>query len=659
MLRALFQPAAGLMGRLPYARKFLLIGVVLLAPLAFVTQQYVTEKNAQEAFSALELDGVAYVTPASELLGKVVAARSAAVAGQPVDAGGLNAAATRLAEVDADLGQVLETSALWDEVRTQLQQLAAGELAPVDAYAEWSAAAGKVRALIVQASDKSNLTLDPDLDTYYLMDTLITKLPTLADAAGQAADLRVAAAGGRAVPGVDSPRIELAVLLGTVRNAASAVDANLKVSIQNTADDSVEGRLGGPIGQLDQAVEAVVTEVDKAVKGQLGGDLGGDLAGARTRAGQASAGAVSLAGEVAPALEGLIDTRIGGFAGRERIVETVVAIAVALALWLFVGFYLSVTRSVRGTLGVLAAAADGDLTQSVERHTTDEVGRMADALGETLERIRGALASITRCSQDVATQSEQLGGLAERLTGMTGDSAAEADKASQVAAAAQEDVTRYLRSVATSSQQMTEAINEIARSTSDAASKVGQAVTVTEHTTRVAERLERSSNEIADVLKLISSIAEQTNLLALNATIEAARAGESGKGFAVVAGEVKELAQETAKATEDIAGKIETIRSVSTEVTSGVAELSTVMAQINDTQTTIAGAVEQQSATTAEIGRGVAEAAEGSERVASNLASVATATRDTNQVVGETERAAAELARVAEELRTLTGSFRS
>jgi methyl-accepting chemotaxis protein len=655
MVRALFQPAAGLMGRLPYARKFLLIGVVLLAPLAFVTQQYVTEKNAQEAFSALELDGVAYVAPASELLGKVVAARSAAVAGQPVDAGGLNAAAARLAEVDADLGQALETSALWEEVRTQLQQLATGELAPVDAYAEWSAAAGKVRALIVQAADKSNLTLDPDLDTYYLMDTLITKLPTLADTAGQAADLRVAAAGGRAVPGVDSPRIELAVLLGTVSNAASAVDANLKVSIETTADDSVEGRLGGPIGQLDQAVETVVTEVDKAVKGSLDGDL----AGARTRAGQASAAAVSLAGEVAPALDGLIDTRIGGFASRERTVETVVAIAVALALWLFVGFYLSVTRSVRGTLGVLAAAADGDLTQSVERHTTDEVGRMGDALGETLERIRGALASITRCSQDVASQSEQLGGLAERLTGMTGDSAAEADKASQAAAAAQEDVTRYLRSVATSSQQMTEAINEIARSTADAASKVGQAVTVTERTTQVADRLERSSNEIADVLKLISSIAEQTNLLALNATIEAARAGESGKGFAVVAGEVKELAQETAKATEDIARKIDTIRSVSTEVTSGVAELSTVMAQINDTQTTIAGAVEQQSATTAEIGRGVAEAAEGSERVAGNLASVATATRDTNQVVGETERAAAELARVAEELRTLTGSFRS
>jgi methyl-accepting chemotaxis protein len=236
---------------------------------------------------------------------------------------------------------------------------------------------------------------------------------------------------------------------------------------------------------------------------------------------------------------------------------------------------------------------------------------------------------------------------------------AEADRASEAAVDAQRDVTRYLRSVAEGSKQMMEAINEIARSTADAASMARQAVTVTGRTTDVADRLEASSNEIADVLKLISSIAEQTNLLALNATIEAARAGESGKGFAVVAGEVKDLALETARATEDIAGKIATIRSVSGEVTAGVGELSAVMDQINDTQTTIAGAVEQQTATTAEIGRGVDEAAQGSERIAGNLQSVATAARETNKGVGETEQAAVELARVAEELRELTAAFKS
>jgi methyl-accepting chemotaxis protein len=655
MLRALFQPAAGLMGRLPYARKFLLIGLVLLAPMAYVTREYVTEKNAQEAFSALELHGVAYVLPATALLGEVVAARSAAVVGRPVSAGGLNAAAAKVAEVDAELGQELGTTALWLEVKGQLQQLAGAKLAAGDAYAQWTQASGKVKALIVQAADKSNLTLDPDLDTYYLMDTLVTKLPTLADSIGRLADLRVTAVGGRAVPGVDSPRIELAVLLGTVRSAAAGVEANLDVAVKSTKDGGVEGRLDGPRGELDQAVEAVVTKVDRAVKGSLRSDL----TGAHTRTGRAATAAVALAGEVAPALDGLIDTRLGGFDRRERTVEMVATIALALTLWLFVGFYLSVTRSVRATLSVLAAAAEGDLTQQVERHTSDEVGRMADALGETMERIRGALASITRCSQDVATQSEELRGLAERLTGTTGDSVAEADRASEAAVDAQRDVTSYLRSVAEGSKQMTAAINEVARSTADAASMARQAVTVTGRTTDVADRLEASSNEIADVLKLISSIAEQTNLLALNATIEAARAGESGKGFAVVAGEVKDLALETARATEDIAGKIATIRSVSGEVTAGVGELSAVMDQINDTQTTIAGAVEQQTATTAEIGRGVNEAAQGSERIAGNLQSVATAARETNKGVGETEQAAVELARVAEELRELTAAFKS
>jgi methyl-accepting chemotaxis protein len=639
MLRALFQPAAGLMGRLPYARKFLLIGLVLLAPMAYVTKEYVTEKDAQEAFSALELHGVAYMLPASELLGEVVAARSAAVTGRPVSGGGLQDAAAKVAEVDAELGQELETTALWLEVKGQLQQLTGAKLAAGDAYAQWTQASGKVKDLIVRAADSSNLTLDPDLDTYYLMDTLVTKLPTLTDSITRLADLRVISAAGHAVPGVDSPRIELAVLLGTVRSAAAGVEANLDVAVKSTKDGGVEGRLEGPRDELDQAVEAVVAKVDRAVKGSLSSSL----AGAHTRTGRAATAAVALSGEVAPALDGLIDTRLGGFASRERTVEMVAAIALALTLWLFVGFYLSVTRSVRATLSVLAAAAEGDLTQQVERHTSDEVGRMADALGETMERIRGALASITRCSEAVATQSEELRGLAERLTGTTGDSVAEADRASEAAVDAQRDVTRYLRSVAEGSKQMMEAINEIARSTADAASMARQA----------------SSNEIADVLKLISSIAEQTNLLALNATIEAARAGESGKGFAVVAGEVKDLALETARATEDIAGKIATIRSVSGEVTAGVGELSAVMDQINDTQTTIAGAVEQQTATTAEIGRGVDEAAQGSERIAGNLQSVATAARETNKGVGETEQAAVELARVAEELRELTAAFKS
>jgi methyl-accepting chemotaxis protein len=170
-------------------------------------------------------------------------------------------------------------------------------------------------------------------------------------------------------------------------------------------------------------------------------------------------------------------------------------------------------------------------------------------------------------------------------------------------------------------------------------------------------RLGESSREIGDVVKVITSIAEQTNLLALNATIEAARAGEAGKGFAVVANEVKELAQETAKATEDIARRVEAIQQDTTGAVSAIGRISEVIGQINDYQLTIASAVEEQTATTNEMSRSVGEAADGSGQIATNIGGVSGAADATNQALGQTRTAVDELARMATELRTAVSRF--
>jgi methyl-accepting chemotaxis protein len=184
-----------------------------------------------------------------------------------------------------------------------------------------------------------------------------------------------------------------------------------------------------------------------------------------------------------------------------------------------------------------------------------------------------------------------------------------------------------------------------------------KAVSAAASTTATVAKLGDSSAEIGNVIKVITSIAEQTNLLALNATIEAARAGEAGKGFAVVANEVKELAQETARATEDIARRVQAIQGDTGAAVTAIEEISTIVAQISDRQTTIASAVEEQTATTNEMSRSVQEAAGGTTQIAENISGVSGAAEATTQALTQTRTAVDELSRMAADLRTNVGRF--
>ena len=257
------------------------------------------------------------------------------------------------------------------------------------------------------------------------------------------------------------------------------------------------------------------------------------------------------------------------------------------------------------------------------------------ALGTTAQTLASAAQELTSVSQQMASNSEET-----------------ASQANMVSAAA-EQVSRNVQTVAGAAEEMGASIREIARNANDAARVATSAVKVAEKTNVTVSKLGESSAEIGNVIKVITSIAQQTNLLALNATIEAARAGEAGKGFAVVANEVKELAKQTAKATEDISRKIDAIQSDSKGAVEAIGQIGTIIGQINDIQTTIASAVEQQTATTAEIARNVAEAATGSREIAQNVLGVAQAARSTTEGAANTKGSADELARLAIELQRL------
>jgi methyl-accepting chemotaxis protein len=201
-------------------------------------------------------------------------------------------------------------------------------------------------------------------------------------------------------------------------------------------------------------------------------------------------------------------------------------------------------------------------------------------------------------------------------------------------------------------------IREIAQNANDAAQVASSAVGVAQSTNDTVAKLGTSSAEIGDVVKVITAIAEQTNLLALNATIEAARAGDAGKGFAVVASEVKDLAQETARATEDISRRVETIQADTSSAVEAIGEISQIIQRINDYQVTIASAVEEQTATTAEMSRSIGEAAGGSSTIATNINGVAHSAEQTSSTLVEADAAVSRLNGVAEELRMVAERFR-
>jgi methyl-accepting chemotaxis protein len=332
---------------------------------------------------------------------------------------------------------------------------------------------------------------------------------------------------------------------------------------------------------------------------------------------------------------------------------SIVTLIVALAI----GFIVArkIVQSLAKVTYVCDGLAEGDLTRSTGLDRDDEPGRMARSLDGAVARLRQTITTIEGSAASLAGASEQMSGTAANIAASAEQTSAQA----MAVSAAAEEVSRSVETVSAGSEEMGASIREISQNAAEAARVASDAVTITARTAATMNKLGDSSAEIGNVIKTITAIAEQTNLLALNATIEAARAGEMGKGFAVVASEVKDLAQETARATEDISRRVEAIQVDTHGAVAAIEEISTVIERISEFQTTIASAVEEQTATTAEMNRSVGEAAGGSGEIAQNITGVAEAARITSQGVTETQQATTELARMSTQLSGLVSTFRT
>jgi methyl-accepting chemotaxis protein len=369
---------------------------------------------------------------------------------------------------------------------------------------------------------------------------------------------------------------------------------------------------------------------------------------------------------------------------------TVLAFTMAIPMLLIVGN--SIARPMKEMTGIASALALGDVSREVTHHSKDEIGVLAESfrgmtvyirtiatacesLGQgdisvsinprsekdiiaksfthAVNSVRETISEMAHSASSLSAASNKLSETSAEMRGNAERTAAEAGSVSTAA----DQISSNIQTVVQGAENMTASIREISTNAREAAQVASNGVIIAKEAILKVGKLGESSQEIGNVIKVITSIAGQTHLLALNATIEAARAGEAGKGFAVVANEVKELARETAKATEDISRKIETIQSDTKGAIEGINQVGQIIAQINDIQNIIATAVEEQTATTNEITRNVSDVASGNQKIASNILEVSQAAQSTTQGAEFTNKAALELAHLASTLQSLVEQF--
>ncbi|HET9655756.1 MAG TPA: methyl-accepting chemotaxis protein [Kineosporiaceae bacterium] len=419
--------------------------------------------------------------------------------------------------------------------------------------------------------------------------------------------------------------------------------------LRQSAPADMQGRVASLIDSYQQ-----MTAADNAYRASPSGE------GAKARADKATAlylGTEQKFGDLATAI--MADAQKQKQAVADSYRSSQQRTIALLVLGVLIGLALAVrlTRSVRRRTAIVIAAltrmAHGDLSATVEVSGQDEIAQMGSALNTGLAAVRtaftevtGSVSTLAQAARDLTDTSEASAGAVQAAAGAVQGIA---DNAGTVAIT----VDR----AAASTTELGASIREISDNAQQAARVAGQAVGVVESTNATISQLGNSSQEIGNVIQVIQSIAAQTSLLALNATIEAARAGDAGRGFAVVAGEVKDLARETAEATESVISRVQAIQADTEGAVHAIAEIGEIIQQINSFQGTIAAAVEEQSVTTDAISANIGEAVQVTREIAEAIANVGTAARDDASAVDSTRALAAQVAEMGGQLGKVVGQF--
>lgn len=336
-------------------------------------------------------------------------------------------------------------------------------------------------------------------------------------------------------------------------------------------------------------------------------------------------------------------------------------LAIGVLSLLMIGVFVLIILSIANIISkpileitnVSQKIAEGNLTHDITIERDDEIGVLAKAFSTMVGGLRELVAQVKAGSNQISVASDALSKSSQQMSVNSENT----ERQMSAVSTASELTNRNVQTVATAAEEMATTLKEISKNIQEESRITMQAVRLAESTNSTISKLDQSSIEIGEVIKVITSIAQQTNLLALNATIEAARAGEAGKGFAVVANEVKELAKGTAKATNEISQKISAIQADTHGAISAIGEISKVITQINEISTTVAAAVEEQAFTTADITQNMAEAARGTSEVVQSISAVTTASKNTAEGANNILESSRSLSKMGEDLMLIVKRF--
>jgi methyl-accepting chemotaxis protein len=667
------------LNNLRLVNKLILICLIFLLPTSVLLYRAVSEINTSIKFTDSEIKGNNFIRPLNEILESVSENRDLLIR-KSQGKKDLDAQLTGvLNEIDEQAGKIEEQnrrsgvelqfteeglarrqrrqSSVENLARTLSEIRSQGDSTVAAINRSHSEAIDIVRGMIGHAGDTSNLVLDPDIDSYYSIVAATTLLPDCQLRIDKLIRILETIGTDQSPEKLVAVRQRIATETAIIRE--TLFDPTLQSVRKSIAEDSgvyqVSPVLQDEVARNLKENSAIFTRlIDMMSQNSEPGSkepiaIEAGLAVLR----EARISNLTLASSLHTAIDEMLSHRLEDrkLARLLTIGLTIATVTGAMLLVLMV--VRSITKPVQNCVDSLQRLAGKDLSPRRSTTSRDELGTISKAASDAVDGLRTAILSLGKDAEVVQSAATGLSAISQQLS----SNAEETSMQGSVVSAAAEQVSKSVKMVAVATQEMDSSIREVAKQAADAARVATAGVKVAVTTNTTVGKLSHSSQEIGKVIKVITSIAEQTNLLALNATIEAARVGEAGKGFAVVATEVKELARETAKATEEISHQIEAIQADSRAAVDAISEISQIINKINDIQNTIASAVEEQTVTTREIGRSVNEAATGTSEIARNILDVASAARNTSEGIHTIKRSATDLSTMSNSLKQLVSQF--